>query len=396
MTWTVVKLVNWTTDYFKKRGISSARLDAELLLADTLGFTRVQLYTRFDHPLSAEELAEFKARVSRRAAREPVAYILGRKEFWGIDFSVGPGVLIPRPDTERLVEEAIKLIGARPRQLARKILPWNLEAEALAKAPQPVGAESASKADRLEAEAQIALPVIQLSPVDIDGPAATADPGALATQPDRDAQNAPLEVTPASAVIEAGTATEVGTVAEVGMKNRGEPALVLDLCTGSANIPICIARETEARVVATDVSPEALEFARRNVEAHVPAGRVALLLGDLTATVPARFHGRFDLLTANPPYIAATELETLQPEVSQFEPRLALSPGEDDLTFYRRIAEEVPRMVRPGGWVLLEVGTAAQGEAVMALLAEQGVIDLELLRDLARQVRVVKGRRAGQ
>ncbi len=111
--WTVLKLLRWTADYFAGRGIDSPRLDAELLLADMLGLDRVGLYLNFERPLQADELAAFRERVRRRAAREPLAYILGKTEFWSLPFKVTPAVLIPRPDTELLVEEALRrLTGA--------------------------------------------------------------------------------------------------------------------------------------------------------------------------------------------------------------------------------------------------------------------------------------------
>lgn len=107
-TWTVLKLLKWTADYFAGKGIEGGRLDAELLLAETLKLDRVGLYLNYDRPLQAEELAAFRKQVERRARREPLAYILGCCEFWSLPFTVTPAVLIPRPDTEVLVEEALK------------------------------------------------------------------------------------------------------------------------------------------------------------------------------------------------------------------------------------------------------------------------------------------------
>lgn len=107
-TWTVLKLLKWTADYFAGKGIDNSRLDAELLLAATLKLDRVGLYLNYDRPLQAEELAAYRKLVERRARREPLAYILGRCEFWSLPFAVTPAVLIPRPDTEVLVEEALK------------------------------------------------------------------------------------------------------------------------------------------------------------------------------------------------------------------------------------------------------------------------------------------------
>jgi len=111
--WTVLRLIRWTTGFFESRGVDTPRLDAEVLLADLLGLDRVRLYMNFDRPLNADELAAFRARVRRRAAREPVAYITGRKEFYSLTFRVGPEVLVPRPETELLVEETVRLARKR-------------------------------------------------------------------------------------------------------------------------------------------------------------------------------------------------------------------------------------------------------------------------------------------
>ena len=105
--WTVLKILRWTADYFAGKGIDSSRLEAELLLAATLDLDRVGLYVNFERPLDAAELAAFRERVQRRAQREPVQYILGETEFWSLPFIVSPAVLVPRADTEVLVEEAL-------------------------------------------------------------------------------------------------------------------------------------------------------------------------------------------------------------------------------------------------------------------------------------------------
>ena len=116
-TWTVLKLLKWTAEYFAGKGIDNGRLDAELLLASTLKLNRVGLYLNYDRPLSVEELTAFRKQVERRARREPLAYILGRCEFWSLPFVVTPAVLIPRPDTEVLVEEALKRLPPQGRVL---------------------------------------------------------------------------------------------------------------------------------------------------------------------------------------------------------------------------------------------------------------------------------------
>jgi release factor glutamine methyltransferase len=116
-SWTVLKLLRWTADYFAGRDIDSPRLDAELLLAETLRLDRVGLYLNFERPLQADELAVYREQVRRRAGREPLAYILGETEFWSLPLKVTPAVLIPRPDTELLVEQALARVDGAARVL---------------------------------------------------------------------------------------------------------------------------------------------------------------------------------------------------------------------------------------------------------------------------------------
>jgi release factor glutamine methyltransferase len=109
-SWTVLALLKWTANYFAGKGIENGRLDAELLLAEILHLNRIGLYLNFDRPVQSDELAAFRALIERRARREPIAYILGHCEFWSLTFKVGPAVLIPRGDTETLVEAALKVL----------------------------------------------------------------------------------------------------------------------------------------------------------------------------------------------------------------------------------------------------------------------------------------------
>ncbi len=104
MDWTITKLLDWAAGYFSQKGIDAPRLDAELLLAKVLGLPRIQLYVQFDRLLAEEELSDFKALLQRRAQREPLTYILGEKEFYSLPFKITPSVLIPRPETEGIVE----------------------------------------------------------------------------------------------------------------------------------------------------------------------------------------------------------------------------------------------------------------------------------------------------
>lgn len=120
--WTILKLIEWTTSYFDSHKIEGARASAEILLANALGLKRIDLYLRYDQPLSRQELSIFKTLIKRRIKREPVAYITGNKEFWSMDLDVTKDVLIPRPDTESLVEQALTYVPGKNSNTIWKIL----------------------------------------------------------------------------------------------------------------------------------------------------------------------------------------------------------------------------------------------------------------------------------
>jgi len=114
--WTIVELLRWAADYFRDKGVSEPRASAEVLLANALGLSRLDLYLRHDQPLTPEELARFKTLVLRRRQGEPVAYITGHREFWSLDFLVSPAVLIPRPETEILVQAVLEVLKTENRK----------------------------------------------------------------------------------------------------------------------------------------------------------------------------------------------------------------------------------------------------------------------------------------
>ena len=120
--WTIQRLLEWTTTYFQSRDIDSPRATAEILLAHALNLRRIDLYLRYDQPLISGELEPFKELIRRRVLKEPVAYILGRREFWSMDLSVSQDVLIPRPETECLVEQALSVLTADHTTPCRRIL----------------------------------------------------------------------------------------------------------------------------------------------------------------------------------------------------------------------------------------------------------------------------------
>ena len=167
---------------------------------------------------------------------------------------------------------------------------------------------------------------------------------------------------------------------------------VLDIGTGSGCIAVSLAHQKkDARVTATDVSPDALAVAKRNAAAHGVADRLTLLQGDLLAPLPAG--AAFDMVVSNPPYIAQSEFAGLAPEVREHEPRLALDGGPDGLAFYRRIAAGVGPFLKPGGSLLLEIGWK-QEDAVRGLLAERPELEPgPTLKDGGKNPRVVTARK---
>ncbi len=281
-TWTVEALLRWATDDFRARAIEKPRLDAEVLLAHALGATRTQLVIDAKRPLEPGELARFRELVKRRRVREPVAYLLGVREFYGRPFRVDKRVLIPRPDTETLVDVA----------LART-------------------------------------------------------------------------------------------------QSRSLSMRALDLCTGSGCVAITLARQRPTACVhATDLSDDALAVARENA-LRLGAYTVAFWRGDLFAALPPSC-GPFDVIAANPPYIATSDVETLETDIKAFEPRLALDGGADGLSVVRRIVDEAPARLAAGGALAVEID-GGEAAAVAQLLEARGFANVTITRDYGRIERVVDG-----
>lgn len=256
-------------------GIENADLDASLLMVAAAGVSRERILVR-DFIADESAIARFDSFVARRAAREPLAYIVGHKEFYSLDFIVTPDVLIPRPETEILVEAALKAAETR------------------------------------------------------------------------------------------------GSIS------------MLDIGTGSGAIAIAIAHHAPAaRVTAVDISPVALEIARRNAAKHGLSSRVDLRIADLFEIRDDLDPlGKFDLIVSNPPYISASEIGSLEPEVRDYEPRIATVAGSDGLECYRRIAAGAGTHLEPGGTVIVEIG-AAQNAAVRKIFAREGFAAVSQLSDLA-------------
>jgi release factor glutamine methyltransferase len=272
---TVLEVLKLASDHLQKHGSDSARLDAEVLLAHALGLRRLDLYLKFDRPLSEAELVEYRSLTANRAKGEPVAYLVGHKEFMGLDFVVTPAVLVPNPDTEVLVQRAV--------ELAR----------------------------------------------------------------------------------EAGRALRM---ADVG--------------TGSGCIAIAVAHYApNIEVLASDTSEAALEIAARNVALHALGDRVQLVCGDLMAPLT----GSFDLVCANLPYVSAGA--RLPAEVVA-QPARALYAEAGGSALLKRLLEEAPARLNPGGHVLAELDPSILTDAVGA--ANRSFAGHRVHRDLAGRERVIE------
>ena len=282
--WTISRILKWTEQYFKDKGIESPRLDAEVLLAHVLEKQRIYLYVHFDEPLQPGELAAYREMIKKRVLRVPVAQILGEKEFMGLTFKVTADTLVPRPDTEILVQAAV---------------------------------------DRLRAMA------------------------------------------------------------------GEEPLRFADIGTGSGAICLSVLHYLEGTVADTvDISPAARAVAEENAASLGLADRVTFHTGDLLQPLSGI---SFAAILSNPPYIPEADIATLAPEVRLKEPHTALSGGQDGLDFYRRLAEEAPAMLVPGGFTAFEVGIHQAGDVADLLKANPLIDRTEILPDYAGIDRVVVG-----
>lgn len=262
------------------RGIHNGHQEARWLLEHVLGrpaLSRLAFHGGVEAPI----VERFQRLLQRRLGGEPLQYVMASSEFYGLSLAVGPGVLIPRPETERLVDV---VLASSPR-----------------------------------------------------------------------------------------------------------PRILCDLCTGSGAIALALAHELgqAGDVWATDISATALAFARRNAAAlQLP---IHLLLGDLFEPLPPGM--RFDVITANPPYVADAEYARLPAEVRDYEPRQALWAGSDGLDVLRRIARESPEWLTPGGLLICEIGDE-QGAAAAAVFRRAGFVEVRIVQDYAGRDRVLAGRRS--
>lgn len=275
---TVMHLLSDASTKFREAGIETPILDAELLLSRATGLSRTRLMMSPQFVPPTAETEQYLEYIRRRAGREPLAYIVGEREFYGLSFQVSSSVLIPRQETEILVEAAIK---------------------ALAGIPKPV---------------------------------------------------------------------------------------IVDVGLGSGAIAVAIAKSVpDATVFGTESSIDALEIARHNAERNGVSRQMRFVDGDLLEPLKEM---SFDLIVSNPPYIPSGDIDGLQPEVSQFEPRQALDGGPDGLDVYRRLAADAPPLLQRGGMLIVEIGIG-ESDAVVALFEKQGLTGIRVVRDYSGLPRVV-------
>lgn len=280
--WNILRILEWTSDYFLEKDIEHPRRNAEEIIAHALGMSRLDVYLNFEKPLNAQERRGIAEMVKRRGTHEPLQYIFGEAPFRHLSIKVAPSVLIPRPETETLVELALEEIK------------------------------------------------------DIENP------------------------------------------------------LVLDLCTGSGCVACAIASErSDARVVASDISEVALSISAENAEFNNLHDRIEFVSGDLA--IPSEI--AFDLIVSNPPYIPSSRLESLDNEVREFEPMLALDGGAEGLDVFDRILEKLRGLKDAQGHrpsCILELDETHLQKAKKNALITGDFDQIHVLKDLTGRDRFLK------
>ncbi len=370
-TWQPLELVKVTADYLAGKKIPDARVDAEILLCEVMGLRgRVDLYAGFEKEVTPQQLASYRECVRRRAAREPVSRILGRRDFMGIRFTVGPEVLSPRPETELLVEAALEAFLPKKKPLEKTSEEAAAEADRDAARPE-------TEADSRERAALDRL--LDSYAEDVEDEAELERDGEISVKPKKDAIRGarPADKIPAPPSRKFPVTLDAPLVR------------ALDLGTGSGCIAVALAAKMpSATLVAVDASPRALALAKRNAAAANVLDRISFRQGDWLGGCKAG--ERFEAILANPPYLVQGDPE-IWPEVAKYDPPLALYGGKDGLDCYRRIVPDAPEFLAEEGWLFLEVG-AGQAAWVRDLLIKYGFRAVGVVRDYAGVERVVKGK----
>lgn len=380
-TWTIRRCLDWTRDYLKDRGDERPRLSAEWLLSGVTGLSRTEIYVNFDKPMSSEELAAMHTAVVRRAKGEPLQYIIGETSFRTIDVMCEPGVLIPRPETELLVEEVLayldrEVIGAAPAAARGRVeLPWNAEVEAA------LQAEIAAAKEKDEA------PVVERELRDDDFDTLEDGEGTIETADGAEGDADVLGAAPVE-----GSEFSEGAPAQDGESGQIRCARVLEVGCGTGCISLSIASERSGRAqcVAIDIEPRAVDLSIRNRDAlGISPADVDVRLGNLVSPLNRETEwGTFDVLVSNPPYIPSAVMESLPHEVADFEPALALDGGADGLDIFRRLVNAAPHMLRPGGLLACEL-YEGHLDAAADLCRSAGMHDVRIVEDFTGRPRIV-------
>lgn len=389
-TWTIKRCLDWTRDYLRDKGDERPRLSAEWLLSGVTGLSRTEIYMSFDKPMSPEELARMHSAVVRRAKGEPLQYIIGETDFRTITVACAPGVLIPRPETELLVEETLKYIDAdvlgaaacRPR--SRVELPWNAEIQAAREAELATAA--AQSEDRL---VERELTEEDIAALEEDAELEAGDSGdsgdevGLQTAVPRDGEGA-LGATSANGVNTSDdddSASQVARVLEVGCG------------TGCISLSIAAERPEHTCCVAIDIEPRAVDLSIRNRDAlGIAPDVVDVRLGNLVSPLNRETEwGTFDVLVSNPPYIPTSVMGNLPHEVADYEPPLALDGGEDGLDIFRRLVNAAPHMLKPGGLLACELYEGHLDQAA-SLCRAAGMREVRVVNDLTNRPRIILAR----
>ena len=281
---TVLEAIKLSTDYLEKKGIEEARTNAELLLAGILNCKRLDLYLKFDCPLDEDEKNNYRKYISKRGNFEPLQYILGETDFYGLKFKVDSSVLIPRPETEILVETVIN------------------------------------------------------------------------------------------------------------NSNSKEKISILDIGTGSGNIPVTLAKNIHAGFITSiDISKDAIKTAEINVELNKVKDQISIknidIFNDEVYTL-----GQFDIIVSNPPYVEKDEMVNLQKEITSFEPLNAVTDNGDGYKFYKRIIEVAGTMLNQNGKIFFELGKSQSGK-VFELMKNNNFTDIELVKDYQNIERIIYGKK---
>ena len=378
--WTIKSALEWTEGYLAEKGDENPRVSAQWLLSEATGLSRTHLFMSYDQPLSADERATLRDYVRRRGAGEPLQYITGEVIFRHIPVKVRPGVLIPRPETEVLVSEVLAALPAAGKREAR----WNEEAAAQESEAVEALKEAVAAAQEAMAENQRAAHEASAAP-DTQDAATSQATGAEGVSADG------AEMQGGSAAGEMAGVPDASPAASAPEAPR--PLLVADLCTGSGCIACSLAYEhPAARVIATDIAPEAVALARENVEALGLADRVAVLECSLGAGIGEKRMGTFDAVVSNPPYVPTAVLAEIPREVADHEPALALDGGADGLAVFLPLCEWAARALRPGGVLACEL-YEGHLDAAAAIAQAHGFESIRIVNDLTNRPRILTARK---